>query len=62
MIRPYRSMNAHETTQMSLICGVNQLYAEVGANPRVNNSNTEKSRGLNVAGIRKLLSDAEYKI
>ncbi|MGB8454504.1 MAG: hypothetical protein WCD89_19515 [Anaerocolumna sp.] len=47
---------------MSLICGVNQLYAEVGANPRVNNSNTEKSRGLNVAGIRKLLSDAEYKI
>lgn len=60
--RPYRSMNAHETTQMSLICGVNQLYAEMGANPRDSNSNTEKSRGLSVENIRTLLKDAEYEI
>lgn len=60
--RPYRAMNAHETIQMSLICGVNQLYAEVGANPRDNVSNTEKSRGLTVEGIKQLFKDAEYEV
>lgn len=60
--RPCRSMNAHETTQMSLICGVNQLYAEVGANPRDTISNTEISRGLTVADVRKILLDAEYNL
>ncbi len=60
--RPYRSMNAHETTQMSLICGVNQLYAEIGANPQDNNSNTEKSRGLTVESIKQLLIDAEFEV
>jgi len=58
--RPKRSMNAHETTQMSLICGVNQLYAEYGANPRDSISNTEHSRGLTVENVRQLLIDAEY--
>jgi biotin synthase len=60
--RPTRSMNAHEPIQMSLIGGVNQLYAEVGANPRDNVSNTEKNRGANVAGIRRQLADAEYEV
>lgn len=60
--RPHRAMNAHETTQMSLICGINQLYAEVGANPRDNISNTEKSRGLTVESIRQIFADAEYEI
>lgn len=60
--RPHRAMNAHETIQMGLICGVNQLYAEVGANPRDNVSNTEKNRGLTVGDIRQLFIDAEYKL
>ncbi len=60
--RPHRAMNAHETIQMSLICGVNQLYAELGANPRDNISNTEKSRGLAVESIKQLLADAEYEL
>ncbi len=60
--RPFRSMNAHETTQMSLIGSVNQLYAEVGANPRDNNSNTEKGRGYTVDKVKQLLRDAEYEI
>lgn len=60
--RPSRSMNAHETTQMSLIGGVNQLYAEVGANPRDHNSNTEKSRGYTVEKVKQLLKDAEYEV
>lgn len=60
--RPSRSMNAHETIQMSLISGVNQLYAEVGANPRDNNSNTENSRGNTVESVKQLLRDAEYEV
>lgn len=59
---PHRAMNAHETTQMTLIAGVNQLYAEVGANPRDNVSRTENNRGLSVEGVKKLLTDAEYII
>ena len=54
--RPHRAMNAHETIEMGLICGVNQLYAEVGANPRDNISNTEKSRGLTVKSIKQLFA------
>lgn len=60
--QPYRTMNAHEIAQMSLICGVNQLYAEVGANPRDNISNTEKSRGFTVESIRQLFIDAEFQV
>lgn len=60
--RPHRAMNAHETTQMSLACGVNQLYAEVGANPRDIISNTENGRGLSVSSIKKMLLDAEYVV
>lgn len=59
---PHRAMNAHETTQMTLIAGVNQLYAEVGANPRDNLSRTENSRGLSVEGAKKLLADAEFEV
>lgn len=60
--RPHRAMNAHETTPMSLICGVNQLYAEVGANPRDCISKTEQGRGFSIKNIRQLLMDAEYEI
>lgn len=60
--RPHRAMNAHETTQMNLVCGVNQLYAEVGANPRDIISNTENSRGLSVSSIKRMLLDAEYVV
>ena len=60
--RPGRSMNAHETTPMSLICGVNQLYAEFGANPRDHISSTENSRSLTVESVRQLLIDAEYTV
>ncbi|MGI6164813.1 MAG: hypothetical protein ACOYEN_02315 [Limnochordia bacterium] len=47
---------------MSLICGVNQLYAEIGANPRDEQSNTEQNRGLTVRDVRQLLIDAEYEL
>lgn len=60
--RPKRAMNAHETIQTGLICGVNQLYAEVGANPRDSISETEKSRGLSVEDIKQLFIDAEFEV
>lgn len=60
--RPKRAMNAHEVTPMTLICGVNQLYAEYGANPRDHLSVTEKSRGYCVEDVKKLLLDAEYEV
>lgn len=60
--RPARAMNAHEVTPMTLLAGVNQLYAEYGANPRDNESNTEKGRAYTVDAVRRLLSDAEYTL
>lgn len=60
--KPSRSMNVHEVTPMSLIAGVNQLYAEVGANPRDNIGDTENNRGYGVKKTIELLTDAEYQI
>ncbi len=59
---PTRAMNAHEVTPMSLIAGVNQLYAEYGANPRDINTHTEEGRGYGVNHIKALLTDAEYQM
>lgn len=58
---PTRAMNAHETTPSTLIGGVNQLYAEIGANPRDTNSKTENSRGYNCENTRSLLKEYKYK-
>ena len=59
---PHRAMNAHETTQMNLIAGVNQLYAEMGANPRDTVSSTENGRGFSIENTNTLLMDAGYAI
>ena len=40
VVNPARSMNVHEPIQAALFAGVNQLYAEVGANPRDTDSHT----------------------
>lgn len=59
--RPKRAMNVHEPNLMALYAGVNMFFAEVGANPRDVNSNTEKSIGLSVKGARKMLWEAGYE-
>ncbi|HEY3427002.1 MAG TPA: radical SAM protein [Negativicutes bacterium] len=59
--RPKRAMNAHEPNLMALFAGVNMFFAEVGANPRDVNSNTEKSIGLSVKGARKMLWEVGYE-
>lgn len=60
MVRPSRAMNLHESEQMSLLAGTNQLYAECGANPRDNSSNTELSRGLSINRANELLRDSGW--
>ncbi len=59
---PPRAMNAHEVTQMTLLAGVNQLYAEYGANPRDTDSQTEKNRGFSVEQAWHMLWEAGYGI
>lgn len=61
VVNPERAMNVHEPTQMTLLAGVNQLYAEVGANPRDTNSDTEKSRGFTPDMAWDMLSESGYK-
>lgn len=60
--RPSRSMNVHEVTPMSLLAGVNQLYAEALANPRDQISDTASSRGYSAERVAQLLQEAEYEL
>lgn len=60
--RPQRAMNAHEVTQMTLLAGVNQLYAEYGANPRDTEVQTEMNRGFSVAKAWNMLWEAGYGV
>ncbi|MFW5707433.1 MAG: radical SAM protein [Bacteroidota bacterium] len=60
VVKPSRAMNVHEPTQMALLAGVNQLYAEVGANPRDTKSDTETNRGFTPDKAWDMLSEAGY--
>ncbi len=60
--KPSLSMNAHETVSGFYLAGINQIYAEYGANPRDVSINTEKSRGMSIQQAEKLLNDAGYTI
>lgn len=60
VVNPARSMNVHEPVQMALLAGVNQLYAEVGANPRDTKSETETSRGFTPDKAWEMLWEAGY--
>jgi len=62
VVRPARSMNVHEVSEMSILAGINQLYAEVGSNPRDTDDNTENNRGYSVSAIRKLLENSGYAV
>ncbi|MDR1004876.1 MAG: radical SAM protein [Prevotellaceae bacterium] len=61
VVRPSRAMNVHEPTQAALLAGVNQLYAEVGANPRDTDSHTEQSRGFNIQAAWQMLAEFGYQ-
>jgi len=60
VVNPGRSMNVHEPMQMPLLAGVNQLYAEIGANPRDTRSLTEEGRGFSPARAWELLAEGGW--
>lgn len=60
VVNPARCMNVHEPMQMPLLAGVNQLYAEVGANPRDTTSLTEEGRGFSPAEAWELLAEGGW--
>ena len=57
---PRVSMNVHEPLTIAMLGGVNQLYAEIGVNPRDNNRQTEKGRGFSVDEVTAMLEAAGY--
>jgi biotin synthase len=59
-VNPSRAMNVHEPTQMALLAGVNQLYAEVGANPRDIKGDTEENRGFDPLKAWEMLEEGGY--
>ena len=58
--RPKTSMNVHEPKAMALLAGVNQLYAEIGVNPRDCAVETSDNRGFSIANVREMLRQANY--
>lgn len=60
--KPKISMNVHEVCESSLMLGVNQLYAEIGANPRDTVDSTELARGVSIAKAAAMLEDFGYKV
>ena len=60
--RPRWSMNVHEPTEMALLAGVNQLYAEYGANPRDVLGDTASGRGFSIEKVRDMLENAGYTV
>lgn len=57
---PRISMNVHEPLSIGMLAGVNQLYAEIGVNPRDRSQHTERSRGYSVDAVSRMLADAGY--
>ena len=49
-----------EGLYQTLLAGVNQLYAEIGINPRDCAEKTEQNRGKSVAAMRDMLAQAGY--
>lgn len=60
VVNPTRSMNIHEPVQMALLAGINQLYAEVGANPRDTESETQNNRGFTPEMAWEMLDESGY--
>ena len=61
MTRPKTSMNVHEPKQMTLLAGVNQLYAEIGINPRGCAVETGTNRGCSIADVKEMLRQVGYR-
>lgn len=54
------AMGVHEAYIPCLMSGANQIYAETGPNPRDENVDTSKGRGLSVKDCRRLLHEMNF--
>ncbi len=61
VVMPKVSMNVHEPIVAAMLGGVNQLYAEIGVNPRDTTTETQNSRGYSVDAAAALLASAGYR-
>lgn len=61
-VQPRISMNVHEPDKMVMLAGINQLYAEIGGNPRDIEKFTENRRGYSIDQVENLLSQFDFKI
>lgn len=61
-VQPKISMNVHEPSRVAMIVGINQLYVEIGVNPRDNILETAGNRGYSEDEAEKLLLDLGYKL
>ena len=62
VVKPQHSMGVHEPIEMCLIAGANQIYAEVGTNPRDTAEHTEEGRAFSVGKAKEMLSRAAWEI
>ncbi len=60
VVCPKTSMNVHEPNRLAMCAGVNQLYAELGANPRDVVNCTEYARGYSTQQAQELLAEFGY--
>ncbi len=60
VVRPTRAMGVHEPNQISLLSGANQLYAEVGVNPRDISTETKNGRGFTVERVKNMLKETQW--
>jgi biotin synthase len=58
--RETQNIAIHEPNLIGLTSGANVVYAETGANPRDTEADTSASRGLDMAGARKMLYEAGF--
>ena len=52
----------HEPCALGAIAGENLFWAEVGANPRDIEAQTEKGRGVDVAGCRSIFNESNWDV
>ncbi|MEG0165616.1 radical SAM protein [Anaerorhabdus sp.] len=61
-VQPKISMNVHEPSKTAMIAGINQLYVEIGINPRDSILETSGNRGYTTIEAEALLKDLGYNV
>lgn len=60
--RPPRAMCVHEPDELCLMAGANQLYAELGSNPRDTEKDTRDGRGFSIDDARNMLKKMQWGV